>query len=278
MITSLLNVHLPVDRMLTGRGYPPVFALFSGCKIVAGAAAPREAGVTLRLRAGNGPVITAWDDGSHMVDVSRRPWGATLVALALFATVVLAAGPSGGGVGVAAAAAGLDAAALAKPVEVKPQVTAPAARSGQGIVQSVSARAVVLKELDGGTVRVPVDAKTRVLVNGKPASLRAVKPGFVAVAKWTAGKATQELQAFDLSGQNAAGLAVVESVSADAVVVQEARGSTVTIPVDAKTRVLVDGKPASLRDVKPGYYTVVTNVKGSKGNKPASELRFLRPG
>jgi hypothetical protein len=209
--------------------------------------------------------------------VSRRPWSATLVALALFATVVLAAGPSGGGVGVAAAA-GPEAAVLAKPVQVKPQVKDPAARSGQGIVQSVSARAVVLKELDGSTVSVPVDAKTRVLVDGKPASLRAVKPGFVVVAKWKAGKATQELQAFDLSGQNAAGVAVVESVSADAVVVKEARGSTVTIPVDAKTRVLIDGKPASLRDVKPGYYTVITNVKGSRGNKPASELRFLRPG
>jgi len=207
-----------------------------------------------------------------MVDVSRRPWSATLVALALFAAVVLAAGPSGGGVGVAVAA-GPEAAALAKPVQVKPQVKGPAARSGQGIVQSVSARAVVLKELDGSTVRVPVDAKTRVFVDGKPASLRAVKPGFVAVAKWTAGKATQELQAL-----NAASLAVVESVSADAVVVQEARGGTVTIPVDAKTRVFVDGKPASLRAVKPGYYAVVTNVKGSKGNKPASELRLVRPG
>lgn len=206
-----------------------------------------------------------------MVEVSRRPWGATLAVLALFATVVLAAGPSGGGVGVAAAA-GPEAAALAKPVRVK----GPPARSGgsgRGIVQSVSVRAVVLKELDGSTVRVPVDAKTRVLVDGKPASLRAVKPGFVAFAKWAAGKATQELQAF-----NTAGVGVVESVSADAVVVQEARGSTVTIPVDAKTRVFVDGKPASLRDVKPGYYTVVTNVKGSKGNMPASELRFLRPG
>ncbi len=216
-----------------------------------------------------------------MIDVSRRLWSATLVALALFATVVLAAGPSGGGVGGAAAAAGPEAAALAKPVQVKPQAKGPAARSGgtgQGIVQSVSARAVVLKELDGSTLRVPVDAKTRVLIDGKPASLRAVKPGFVAVANWKAGKATQELQAFDLSGQNAAGVAVVESVSADAVVVNEARGNTVTIPVDAKTRVLLDGKPASLRDVKPGYYTVVTNVKGSRGNKPASELRFLRPG
>jgi hypothetical protein len=211
-----------------------------------------------------------------MIEMTRRPWSATLVALALFATVVLAAGPSGRGVGVAEAA-GPEAAALAKPVQVKPPGKGPPARSGQGIVQSVSARAVVLKELDGSTVSVPVDAKTRVLVDGKPASLRSVKPGFVAAAKWKAGKAARELQAFDLSGQNSAGVAVVESVSADAIVVQEARGSTVTIPVDAKTRVFIDGKAASLRDVKPGY-SVVTNVKGSKGNKPASELRFLRPG
>ena len=229
----------------------------------------------MRLRAENGPVITGWDDGSHMVDVSWRPWRATLVVLALFAAVVLAAGPSGGGVGVAAAA-GPELVAPAKPVQVKAQVKGPPARSGgsgRGIVLSVSARAVVLKELDGSTVSVPVDAKTRVLVDGQPASLRAVKPGFVVFAEWRAGNATRELQAL-----NAADVGVVESVSADAVVVQEARGSTVTIPVDAKTRVSVDGKPASLRDVKPGYYTVVTNVKGSKGNKPASELRFLRPG
>jgi hypothetical protein len=40
--------------------------------------------------------------------------------------------------------------------------------------------------------------------------------------------------------------------------------------------VLLDGKPATLDAVKAGY-TVVMTAKDSKGNKPAHELRFLRP-
>jgi len=40
--------------------------------------------------------------------------------------------------------------------------------------------------------------------------------------------------------------------------------------------VLIDGKRASLAAVKRGY-TVVISANDSKGNKPAHELRFLRP-
>jgi hypothetical protein len=67
----------------------------------------------------------------------------------------------------------------------------------QGVVQSVSAKAVVLKTLDGSTVTIPVDARTRVLINGKPALLREIKPGFVVSAQWKPGRATQVLQALD---------------------------------------------------------------------------------
>jgi hypothetical protein len=189
---------------------------------------------------------------------------------------VFAAAVLGGAAGAVAAAdpyaAATDTPAKQRPPLAKSPGPSRGARSARGVVQSVSARAVVLKELDGSTVSVPVDVATRVFVDGKSASLGAVRPGFLVVAKWVVGKAAQELQAFDL---NAPGFAVVESVSAHAVVVKEFRGRTVTIPVNAKTRVFVDGKPASLRDVKRGYYIV---VKGSKGNKPARELRFLRPG
>ena len=84
------------------------------------------------------------------------------------------------------------------------------------------------------------------------------------------------LQAFDLSGQHAVSVGVVDSVSTGVLVVKESGGTTVSIPVNAKTRVLVDGKPASLAAVKGGY-TVVLTAKDSKGDKPAHELRFLRP-
>jgi len=50
----------------------------------------------------------------------------------------------------------------------------------------------------------------------------------------------------------------------------------VSIPVNAKTRVLIDGKPAKLAAVEAGY-TVVITANDAKGAKPAHELRFLRP-
>ena len=148
-------------------------------------------------------------------------------------------------------------------------------QSAQGVVQSVAPNAVVLKELDGSVVSVPVDAKTRILVNGKPAPLGGVDPGFVVTANWTGGSPADELQAIDSSPPATADLEVVQSVSSSAVVVSS-DGSTVTIRVDSRSHVFVNGKPGTLRDVKPGY-TLDTGTAGPTAHK-VSELHFLRPG
>ena len=222
-----------------------------------------------------------------MIDLSRKLRNTSVAALVLLVTMVLAAGPSYGG---PSDALGTRPATATKPIkagraEAGPTKAGPegkgptshSAGSEQGIVQSVSMKAVVLKALDGSVVTVFVVPSTRVFVDGVLASLHDVKPGFVAVVSWKAGKPARELQIFDLSGQNDAGVATVESVSTGAVVVREASGSTVTIRVNAKTRVLVDGKRATLQAVKSGD-TVVIIATHSKGNRPARELRFLRPG
>jgi glucose/arabinose dehydrogenase len=70
-------------------------------------------------------------------------------------------------------------------------------RVDSGIVQSVSRSVIVLKELDGSTLTIRVDAKTRVLLDGKRASLLDVRPGFVAVVKHERNRA-QEIRAFDV--------------------------------------------------------------------------------
>lgn len=224
---------------------------------------------TLRLPHGYRPVITGGDSGGRMYEISIRSWSAVVAVIA----VVL--------VGASLA----EASTFEKPVPAGSQGKAPPAHgpgnakagAGKGIVQSVSATAIVLRELDGSTVRVPVALSTRVFVNGLRASLRDVKAGFVASAKWKAGKPTRVLHAFDLSGSDAVSVGVVDSVSTGVVVVTGTGGSTVSIPVDAKTRVFVDGKPSTLAAVRAGY-TVVRTVKDSKGARPARELRFLRPG
>jgi hypothetical protein len=207
-----------------------------------------------------------------MNDVSRRSWSAA-VGITVGVAVTLA-GPAFSG-----------AATLAKPVPAGAQAKAPPPRgegqvksgTGKGIVQSVSAQAIVLRELDGSTVRVPVASSTHVFVDGKRASLRDVKAGFVASAAWRAGKPAPVLHAFDLSGPNAVSVGVVDSVSARSLVVTGTGGAPVSILVDAKTRVFVDGKRATLAAVKAGY-TVVLLATDSKRGKPARELRFLRPG
>jgi hypothetical protein len=189
-----------------------------------------------------------------MTRVSRRSWTAATVVVTLAAVVI--AGPS-----VAKAAA------PAKPVK---------AGARKGIVQSVSPKAIVLRELDGSTVRVPVAPSTRVFVDGRRATLLDIRRGFVATATGTAGKPARVLQAFNLSGQHAVRVGIVDALSDGVLDVTLSDGGTLSIPVNAKTHVLVDGKRATLAAVKTGY-TVVIPANSSKGDKPARELRFLRP-
>ncbi len=189
-----------------------------------------------------------------MSRISRGSWTAAAVVVALAAVAL--AGPS-----VAKAAA------PAKPAK---------AGARKGIVQSVSPRAIVLRELDGSTVRIPVALSTRVFVDGRLATLQNIKRGFVATATWTAGKPARVLQAFNLSGPHAVRVGVVDSLSHGVLDVTLSDGSTLSIPVNAKTHVLLDGKRTTLAAVKTGY-TVVIPAQSSKGNKPAHELRFLRP-
>jgi hypothetical protein len=68
----------------------------------------------------------------------------------------------------------------------------------RGIVQSISPRAIVVKQLDGSTRTVPVDARTRVLVDGRRATFLDVKPGFTAFAVWRSGRPAQEVRTFSL--------------------------------------------------------------------------------
>ena len=187
--------------------------------------------------------------------VSKRSWTAAAAVLVALGAVALA-GPS-----VA------EAAAPAKPAK---------AGARKGIVQSVSPRAIVLRELDGSTVRIPVALSTRVFVDGRLATLQSIKRGFVVTATWTAGKPARVLQAFNLSGPHAVRVGVVEALSNGVLDVTLSDGSTLSIPVNAKTHVLLDGKRSTLAAVKTGY-TVVIPAQSSKGNKPAHELRFLRP-
>lgn len=69
-------------------------------------------------------------------------------------------------------------------------------RHERGIVQTVSQRGLELRTLDGAIVSVRVDARTRVTVNKRRASLTDVGRGFVAVVRIDDRGLARELQAF----------------------------------------------------------------------------------
>jgi hypothetical protein len=68
-------------------------------------------------------------------------------------------------------------------------------------------------------------------------------------------------------------LGVVQALSSTGVSVKRLDGSSVSVPVDRNTKVTIDGKPARLTDVRPGFVLSATWQSG----KPATTLRFVRP-
>jgi hypothetical protein len=193
----------------------------------------------------------------------------TLVAL-VAATLALAAAPALAGPG----GAGRDGPKLAKRDAARPGPM----RIGTGIVQAVRPHALVVRQLDGRTVRVLVGPRTKVSVDGARASLADVQPGFVVRFAGRAGRSAQSVQASDpaATARTAAGPAV-QSVSADAVVLTTQAGATLTIPIGARTRVTLDGSAVSIAEIRPGDQLIQVAGTGG-GKKPARVLRFRRPG
>jgi hypothetical protein len=65
----------------------------------------------------------------------------------------------------------------------------------------------------------------------------------------------------------------VKSISATAVTLEEADGRTVTVPLDANTRFVLNCKPVALSDIKSG----VTATTMRDGDSPARVLRTRDP-
>jgi hypothetical protein len=64
----------------------------------------------------------------------------------------------------------------------------------QGVVQSVSSSAVVIRQLDGSTVSVEINRSTRITIDGHPGKSSDVKLGFVLVTTVEAGQPASTLR------------------------------------------------------------------------------------
>ena len=217
-----------------------------------------------------------------MSKAATRSWGiGCAVAIALASLGVLSVSAAAGAVSIAPAGAsrhvGVSKAAHARGAEARSLAVLSSPRTDRGIVQSVSAGELVLKVLDGSTLVARVDAKTRVFVNGKRASILDVERGFVAVVTYEPGKrgekakAAREVQAFGTprpsSTPAGADSGIVQSVSASELVLKTLDRSTLAVRIDKRTRAFVNGKPASILAVEPGFVAVVTAKDEQQGGK-----------
>ena len=130
---------------------------------------------------------------------------------------------------------------------------------------------VVVTKSDGQQLTVPTDANTKVKVNGKDASLNDVKPGVVIRVSPTTGTAV-DIQAFPPQTAPATQVATSRPVystiasvdmTSGKVVVKKSDGQEATVATDANTKITVEGKAATLGDVKPGMRIVVRPPTGT---------------
>ena len=127
----------------------------------------------------------------------------------------------------------------------------------RGIVQSVSATQIVLRELDGSSVALAVNADTRVLLNGSPAQLADVKPGFVAAVGHNGTRPARYVRAFGRVATNV-DRGVIASVSGRRFTLRRADGSVLSLRITASTRVRLNGLPATVAAIRTGRLARVT--------------------
>ena len=138
----------------------------------------------------------------------------------------------------------------------------------RGIVQSVTSSQVVLRALDGSTVTITVGPHTKVFLNDAPAPLSAIQPGFVVGALHDGNRPAVYVRAVGRVAVVVVDKGVIVSVSATSLVLRTAAGP-VTITVGPSTSVQLNGRTASLTDLRPGYAAEVSH----RGTEPALQIR-----
>lgn len=143
----------------------------------------------------------------------------------------------------------------------------------RGIVQSISATELQLRELDGSLVAIRLGPATQYLVNGKASVATDVQAGFVATVVRKGSRPALLVRAVG-KPQKQTDRGVVVSVAlfgtTAAIRLREANGTMVTIAADGATFVELDGIPSSLTALRPGLVAVAVH----RGSASALELRL----
>ena len=140
----------------------------------------------------------------------------------------------------------------------------------RGIVQSVTPTVLVLRGLDGVDVEVPLGPRTRVRLNGLPATIADIRPGFVADTVRFGSRAAARVRAFGRVATTTERGRLV-GVRDGWLVLRVASGRT-RIATSSGTLVRRRGRLAALRSLRVGMRVEV--VRAADGS--AKVVRVLR--
>ena len=162
-----------------------------------------------------------------------------------------------------------------------PTNTAPPAQRGpvvtdRGIVQSAAPDALVLRALDGSSLTVSVDGRTRVYVGDRPAAVVDIQPGSVATVRHQqVGPALDIRVALPPKPQLRTDRGITESVSVDVIVITLRDGTTKSIAVGRSTRVQAsNGRDAPLSELRGGL--LIDVLYDPTGAMPAQSVKIIR--
>ena len=162
-----------------------------------------------------------------------------------------------------------------------PTTTVPPAPRGpvlsdRGIVQSAASDAVVLRALDGSSIVVPIDGRTRVYVGDRPAAAADIQPGSVATVRHQqAGPALDIRIAIPPKPKLRTDRGVTESASPGGIVIRLSDGTTRSIAIGRPTRVLApNGRDTAPADLRAGL--LVDVLYDPSGVTPAQAVKIIR--
>ena len=131
----------------------------------------------------------------------------------------------------------------------------------RGVVQSVDAGHIVLRALDGEALTFSIVPQTVVRLNGVPAAIADVQPGFVARVVHDARAHALVIAAFG-APVTTTDRGVVTTIARTSITLRLASGGSVTFALDAGTRFKFHGTPSGRQPAKPGAQVAVTHMAG----------------
>jgi hypothetical protein len=141
----------------------------------------------------------------------------------------------------------------------------------RGVVQSISDTQIEIRALDGVVLSLAIGPSTRLRLNGAPASLTQIRPGFVAEVLHRGARPAVVVRAFG-TVPIVVDRGVVTSLSRTAITLRTDAGAAVTIALDASTRFRRLGRTVARAGARAGARVAVRHPDGG----PARLVTVLR--